>query len=187
MASQPGAHWNGCRQVPLGPGVGLAGLPCRDPALGQSRCRSAWFSGDQRLGATKKFVQEACDTECFRYILPKFPDCIFKSRFRLRTRRRCKPHTLGRQEVITRAFALDFKTFIDDMFVTHPRPKKSILPPLSKKRKTAHSVEEISFDTDARQEYLTGFHKRKVQRVKRAQEEAAKRERQEKLQTRKQV
>lgn len=73
------------------------------------------------------------------------------------------------------------------MFITHPRPKKSILPTLSKKRKVAHAVEEINFDTDARQEYLTGFHKRKLQRVKRAQEEAAKREKEEKLEARKQV
>ena len=46
---------------------------------------------------------------------------------------------------------------------------------------------EISFDNDARQEYLTGFHKRKQQRIKHAQEEAAKKAHQEKLDTRKQV
>ncbi|KAK6219136.1 hypothetical protein LQW54_002385 [Pestalotiopsis sp. IQ-011] len=73
------------------------------------------------------------------------------------------------------------------MFITHPRPKKSILPTLPKKRKIAHAVEEINFDTDARQEYLTGFHKRKLQRIKRAQEESAKREKQEKLDSRKQI
>jgi ribosomal RNA-processing protein 17 len=68
-----------------------------------------------------------------------------------------------------------------------PRPKKSPLPPPSKKRKATHSIEEISFDNDARADYLTGFHKRKLQRVKNAQEEAAKRARQEKIDTRKQV
>lgn len=68
-----------------------------------------------------------------------------------------------------------------------PRPKKSILPPPSKKRKTTYNIEEISFDNDARQEFLTGFHKRKQQRIKNAQEEAAKRARQEKIETRKQV
>lgn len=67
-----------------------------------------------------------------------------------------------------------------------PRPKKALLPP-SRKRKAAHSIEEISFDDAGRQEYLTGFHKRKLQRTKRAQEEAAKKEKQEKLETRKQV
>ncbi|OAA66243.1 protein required for cell viability Rrp17 [Cordyceps fumosorosea ARSEF 2679] len=68
-----------------------------------------------------------------------------------------------------------------------PRVKKSILPPLSKKRKNTSEVGEVTFDNDARQEYLTGFHKRKQQRIKNAQEAAAKRARQEKLDTRKQV
>ncbi|KAG5802681.1 hypothetical protein H9Q74_007293 [Fusarium xylarioides] len=68
-----------------------------------------------------------------------------------------------------------------------PRPKKSILPPPSKKRKMTSTVEEVNFDFEARQEYLTGFHKRKQQRIKNAQEEAAKRARQEKLELRKQI
>ncbi|KAF5605455.1 nucleolar 12 [Fusarium pseudocircinatum] len=68
-----------------------------------------------------------------------------------------------------------------------PRPKKSILPPPSKKRKMTSAVEEVNFDFEARQEYLTGFHKRKQQRIKNAQEEAAKRARQEKLELRKQI
>ncbi|KAH8174220.1 hypothetical protein LIA77_05639 [Sarocladium implicatum] len=68
-----------------------------------------------------------------------------------------------------------------------PRPKKSLLPPPNKKRKTTSAVEEVNFDFDARHEYLTGFHKRKQQRIKNAQEEAAKREKQEKLETRRQA
>lgn len=69
-----------------------------------------------------------------------------------------------------------------------PRPKKSPLPPVpSKKRKAAHAIEEITFDNGARAEYLTGFHKRKVQRQKHAQEEAAKKARQERIELRKQV
>lgn len=68
-----------------------------------------------------------------------------------------------------------------------PRAKKNALVPPPKKRKASHAVEEIKFDDDARNEYLTGFHKRKVQRTKRAQEEAAKRARQEKVDIRKQV
>ncbi|PNP76395.1 hypothetical protein FNYG_10278 [Fusarium nygamai] len=68
-----------------------------------------------------------------------------------------------------------------------PRPKKSILPPPSRKRKMTSAVEEVNFDFEARQEYLTGFHKRKQQRIKNAQEEAAKRARQEKLELRKQI
>ncbi|ORY72012.1 nucleolar protein 12-domain-containing protein [Pseudomassariella vexata] len=66
-----------------------------------------------------------------------------------------------------------------------PRPKKSILPPLEKKRKVNHAIEEISFDNDARADYLTGFHKRKVQRIKHAQEEAAKKAKEEKILIRK--
>ena len=73
------------------------------------------------------------------------------------------------------------------MFFAKPRPKKSILPPPSKKRKTTSAVEEVTFDNDARHEFLTGFHKRKQQRIKFAQEQAAKQARQEKLETRKQV
>ncbi|RDL41362.1 Uncharacterized protein BP5553_01341 [Venustampulla echinocandica] len=68
-----------------------------------------------------------------------------------------------------------------------PRPKKSVLPPQSKKRKIEHKIEEISFDTDARADYLTGFHKRKLQRAKQAQVEAEKKAREEKIQMRKQL
>ncbi|UNI19156.1 hypothetical protein JDV02_005365 [Purpureocillium takamizusanense] len=73
------------------------------------------------------------------------------------------------------------------MFFVKPRPKKSILPPPSKKRKTVSAVEEVAFDNDARHEFLTGFHKRKQQRIKFAQEQAAKQARQEKLEARKQM
>ncbi|KAJ2975359.1 hypothetical protein NQ176_g5565 [Zarea fungicola] len=68
-----------------------------------------------------------------------------------------------------------------------PRAKKSILPSLSRKRKNNSEVEEVRFDGEARQEYLTGFHKRKQQRIKCAQEAAVNRARLEKLETRKQV
>lgn len=68
-----------------------------------------------------------------------------------------------------------------------PRPKKSVLPPQIKKRKFQHAIEEINFDNDARSDYLTGFHKRKVHRIKQAQDEAAKRAREEKIEIRKQV
>ena len=54
-----------------------------------------------------------------------------------------------------------------------------------KKRKPASAIEEISFDFSAREEYLTGFHKRKLQRIKHAKEEAAKKEREDKLAARK--
>ncbi|KAI1367408.1 nucleolar protein 12-domain-containing protein [Xylaria arbuscula] len=67
-----------------------------------------------------------------------------------------------------------------------PRPKKLLAPP-PKKRKRHHTVEEIKFDDDARAEYLTGFHKRKLQRAKHAQEQAAERARQERIEARKQI
>lgn len=69
-----------------------------------------------------------------------------------------------------------------------PRLKKSALgPPPKKKRRTNSAVEEVNFDNDARQEYLTGFHKRKQHRIKLAQAEAAKRARLERLEMRKHV
>ncbi|PMD32021.1 hypothetical protein L207DRAFT_500385 [Hyaloscypha variabilis F] len=68
-----------------------------------------------------------------------------------------------------------------------PRPKRPLLPNPNKKRKTEHKVEEISFDNDARADYLTGFHKRKVERAKRAKAEAEKKMREERVVVRKQL
>jgi len=59
-------------------------------------------------------------------------------------------------------------------------------PPL-KKRKAVPTVEAINFDPAARHEYLTGFHKRKLQRTKQAQEFAAQKAREDKNQRRKAV
>jgi ribosomal RNA-processing protein 17 len=60
------------------------------------------------------------------------------------------------------------------------------MAPIAKRRKI-EAVEEISFDPASREQYLTGFHKRKQQRIKNAQETAAKREREEKIKQRKDV
>ncbi|KFY22855.1 hypothetical protein V493_06286 [Pseudogymnoascus sp. VKM F-4281 (FW-2241)] len=68
-----------------------------------------------------------------------------------------------------------------------PRPKKSTLPPQPKKRKRTAAIEEISFDFDARADYLTGFHKRKVERIKRAQAENEKKAKEERILQRKQL
>ncbi|KAJ8059314.1 hypothetical protein OCU04_012275 [Sclerotinia nivalis] len=76
---------------------------------------------------------------------------------------------------------------MDSSFIVKPRPKRSVLPPQKKKRKFDHKIEEINFDLSAREDYLTGFHKRKVQRVKRAQEEAEKKAREERIVMRKQL
>jgi ribosomal RNA-processing protein 17 len=53
-----------------------------------------------------------------------------------------------------------------------------------KRRKLNPATPEIVFDDSARAEFLTGFHKRKQARIKHAQDVAAKKERQDKLQDR---
>ncbi|KAJ4306608.1 hypothetical protein N0V88_001413 [Collariella sp. IMI 366227] len=67
-----------------------------------------------------------------------------------------------------------------------PRARKIAAPP-PKKRKTVHAIEEITFDKDARAEYLTGFRKRKQARIKHAQEIAAVQAREERIEMRKQI
>lgn len=60
--------------------------------------------------------------------------------------------------------------------------------PPSKRRKIAlESIEKVSFDPAARHEYLTGFHKRKLQRTKQAQEVAEKKARAERIADRQRV
>jgi ribosomal RNA-processing protein 17 len=58
--------------------------------------------------------------------------------------------------------------------------------PAIKRRKLAanSAVPEITFDDSARSEYLTGFHKRKVARIKQGQELAVKKGREELLKAR---
>jgi len=60
-------------------------------------------------------------------------------------------------------------------------------PPTKRRRTEPTVVEEISFDPAARQEYLTGFHKRKLQRAKAAQEAAERRARAERIEERRKV
>ncbi|KAL8692012.1 MAG: hypothetical protein Q9224_004048 [Gallowayella concinna] len=57
--------------------------------------------------------------------------------------------------------------------------------PIKKRRKGEPAIEEITFNINEREEYLTGFHKRKLQRIKHAKEEAAKKEREERVANRK--
>jgi ribosomal RNA-processing protein 17 len=68
-----------------------------------------------------------------------------------------------------------------------PRPKKPLLPPRAKRRKTASAIEEVNFDFDARAEYLTGFHKRKLKRANQAKEEAERKAKEERILVRKRV
>jgi ribosomal RNA-processing protein 17 len=67
------------------------------------------------------------------------------------------------------------------------RKRAVMVPPPKKRKKNQSAIDEITFDFDARADYLTGFHKRKLQRIKHAQEQAAKLEREEKLAARKAV
>ncbi|OJD32425.1 protein required for cell viability rrp17 [Diplodia corticola] len=60
-------------------------------------------------------------------------------------------------------------------------------PPPRKRSKTTERPEEITFDNSARAEYLTGFHKRKQARIKHAQEQAVKREKEERVAQRKEL
>ncbi|ESZ94596.1 hypothetical protein SBOR_5007 [Sclerotinia borealis F-4128] len=76
---------------------------------------------------------------------------------------------------------------MESSFIVRPRPKQSVLPAHQKKRKFDHKIEEINFDLSAREDYLTGFHKRKVQRSKQAQVEGDKKAREEKIVMRKQL
>ena len=62
-----------------------------------------------------------------------------------------------------------------------------MLPPPSKRRKTEHKIEEIQFDFSAREDYLTGFHKRKVQRSRAAALQREKEAKEERIKMRKQV
>ena len=60
--------------------------------------------------------------------------------------------------------------------------------PAAKRRKlNVSAVEEVVFDPSARFDYLTGFHKRKVQRTKQAKEVAAEKARLERIDDRKKV
>ena len=65
--------------------------------------------------------------------------------------------------------------------------KKGQQAALYAKRRKGPAIDEITYDAEARQDYLTGFHKRKLHRQKQAQEIAAKKEREERLRERQQV
>jgi ribosomal RNA-processing protein 17 len=59
------------------------------------------------------------------------------------------------------------------------------MSPHSKRQKVEPTtVEEITFDLAARQDYLSGFHKRKLQRAKHAREIAEKKARADRIEER---
>ena len=107
----------------------------------------------------------------------------------LHVQRPCKAlsqTTLPKWDLPIRTVEMETSMLQPGIFNT-PRPKRPLLPNPNKKRKIEHKVEEISFDNDARADYLTGFHKRKVERAKRAKAEAEKKMREERVVVRKQV
>jgi ribosomal RNA-processing protein 17 len=63
------------------------------------------------------------------------------------------------------------------------------MAPPSKRRKlsSTNAIPELIFDDISRAEYLTGFHKRKQARIKKSQELAAKKEREDRVRDRAQV
>jgi ribosomal RNA-processing protein 17 len=61
------------------------------------------------------------------------------------------------------------------------------MAPTSRRRNDGQTIQEINFDPAARYEYLTGFHKRKLQRTRQAREFAAKKDREEKREQRRKV
>lgn len=68
-------------------------------------------------------------------------------------------------------------------------PRATSRGPATKKRKIqmGKAPAEILFDTAAREDYLTGFHKRKLQRIKQAQELAVQAAKEEKKVHRREV
>ncbi|KAL8703115.1 MAG: hypothetical protein Q9201_003706 [Fulgogasparrea decipioides] len=65
------------------------------------------------------------------------------------------------------------------------RKAAKYVAPVRKRRKGEPAIEEITFDFNDREDYLTGFHKRKLQRIKHAKEKALKKERDGKVAARK--
>jgi len=60
-------------------------------------------------------------------------------------------------------------------------------PATKRRRLDPTQVEAITFDPSARNDYLTGFHKRKQARKENAREQAVKREKEERVIQRKEV
>ncbi|GME69823.1 transferase activity protein [[Candida] boidinii] len=70
------------------------------------------------------------------------------------------------------------------------KPNREILSGGKKyhqKKSRSHQVDEVVFNKDDRVEYLTGFHKRKLQRKKKAQEYLAEQDRLNRLEERRQI
>ena len=60
-------------------------------------------------------------------------------------------------------------------------------PATKKRRVDPTQIEELTFDPAARQDYLSGFHKRKQARIEHARDAARTREREEKVRERQEM
>jgi ribosomal RNA-processing protein 17 len=70
---------------------------------------------------------------------------------------------------------------------SQPRPKRRTVERPFYRKKRKNPIEEITFNPEEREEYLTGFRKRKLQRVKHAQDVAAKKARESRNEMRRKV
>lgn len=75
--------------------------------------------------------------------------------------------------------------FRDQFHALLPTTRENMAP--ATKRRKLNQLEEITFDPAARQEYLTGFHKRKQERIQNARDAAVKRAREDKIKERRRV
>lgn len=71
--------------------------------------------------------------------------------------------------------------------ITRPSTKSTATTTLDSKTPNSQTNQEPTYDPEARADYLSGFRKRKQQRIKHAREEAKKKERELKIESRKQV
>lgn len=62
-----------------------------------------------------------------------------------------------------------------------------MIPPPKRRKIDSTTAEEVTFDLADRQDYLTGFHKRKLQRAKHAREIAENKARAERIEQRRKV
>ena len=92
----------------------------------------------------------------------------------------------GARQVPVAEALLCFTTISCNLSSTQLLFAQTEMAPIAKRRKV-EQVEEITFDSTARQEYLTGFHKRKLQRIENARETAAKQVKEERVRERRQV
>jgi Nucleolar protein 12 (25kDa) len=81
-------------------------------------------------------------------------------------------------------FSEVFTSYAEQLIAKAPPPPHSMRPPSMRRKTGDATIENITFDPEARQDYLTGFHKRKLQRAKHAKDVAEKKVRAERIEER---